>query len=1194
MGFQPEGPPPDSWKPRETQGFLQQILSFPGNLHISWVVRKTGRAGEPTLQSGEIRVVDFTQWEKTALQAGAFVFHDPRGKRWHRWRLLIITAVSLGFAGILFFAYSLIQTADREPVSAAWWASTDLREVKVGARDGRGNTKAFLWKKYLKILKPTRKPSPKSPSSAAGHAGSATPRKTFSFYPIRMGYTAPWDDSSFQSLREHHSQLTHVCTEWLTIGDSLETLKVRPDFRVQEFAAAHGLGLMLLLNNWEEGTWQPEGVEALANGPASRRDRFIGEVITAAKQAAAKGVVVDWGQLDPAYRDRIASLLLEMARRFHEHALELWLSVPMGRELKAFDLKSLAGGLDRFIAVVHDEHGEEDEPGPIASTPWVEGWLQVVTAFGRPDQWILEFGSYGYEWAAGQKIAETLSFADVMARASLSGIKGSIWDDASGNPVFSYEENGARRTVWFLDAVTLWNQMRSADAYHPAGVAIYRLGTEDPGIWSVLAQGNPEPSLSAVASSLAQIHPGNTIARMGRGNFLSLHTAVEDGSRTIRVTASRRPSEVFDRFPRYVTMRARGAGRPDEVAITFDDGPDPKWTPKILDILKERGVSASFFVVGRQVEKHPELLRRIVEEGHEVGIHTYTHPDLSKVSEDRAKLEISATRCLIESVTGRTTIFFRPPYNADAFPHTREELNSVRLAQSMGYVTVAEDIDPEDWSEPGSAAILARIKQQRRMGGNVVLLHDAGGDRSQTVQALPAILDYLAHRGDRVVSMATLLNQSHDTVMPPVEAGETIPERVSVSGFRVLTVAERLFWSFVAVATVLVVVRSLLIIVFAWRHRRRETRRSARPFHPPVSVLIAAYNEAKVIGGTLEAVLQTAYPNEMEVVVVDDGSRDETAAIVAAAAERDSRIQLLRQANRGKAAALAYGLGAVRHDIVVTLDADTRFYPGTIGHLVEPFADPKVAAVSGQARVGNRRGFLAQCQALEYLCGFNLDRRAYDVLQCITVVPGAVSAWRKSAVVEAGGISGETLAEDTDLTLSLHRLGRSVVYAPQAVAWTEAPESLRGLMKQRFRWAFGTLQCLWKHRDMVFHPRYRALGLLGLPNVWFFQILLVALTPLLDFAFLMSFLFGSAKLLLIYFTAFLLMDLASAGAACAIEREPLRQAWLIVPMRFIYRPVLGWVIWRSVYKAVQGAWVRWSKVDRTAAFNYPVPGAARN
>lgn len=1009
-----------------------------------------------------------------------------------------------------------------------------------------------------------------------------------------MGYTASWDDNSFRSLREHHSQLTHVCTEWLTIGDSLGTLEVSPDVRVQEFAAAHGLGLMLLMNNWKEGIWQPEGVEALANGPASRKDRFIGDVIMAVKQAAAKGVVVDWGLLDPAYRDRIAALLLEMARRFHEHGLELWLSVPMGRELKAYDLKSLAGGLDRLIAVLHDEHGEEDASGPIASRPWVEGWLQVVTAFGRPEQWILELGSYGYEWSAGERKAETLSFADVMARASLSGIKGSIWDDASGNPVFSYEENGLQRTVWFLDAVTFWNEMRSADAYHPGGVAIYRLGTEDPGIWSVLGEGQLEAPLPAVASSLARIRPGDTIARLGKGNFLNIHTVVEEGNRTIRVESSKRLSEVYDRFPKYVTMRARGAGRPDEVAITFDDGPDPKWTPKILDILKERGVSAAFFVVGHQVEKHPEILRRIVDEGHEVGIHTYTHPDLSKVSEDRAKLEINATRCLIESVTGRKTIFFRPPYNADASPRTPEELTSVRLAQSMGYVTVAEDIDPEDWSEPGSDAILTRIQQQRRMGGNVVLLHDAGGDRSQTVQALPAILDYLERRGDRVVSMATLLNQSRDTVMPPMVAGETIPERVSVSGFRVLTVVERLFWSLVAVATVLVVVRSLLIVVFAWRHRWRETRRLAQPFHPPVSVLIAAYNEAKVIGGTLEAVLQTAYPNEMEVVVVDDGSGDETAAIVASAAEGDSRIRLLRQANRGKAAALTYGLGAVKHDIVVTLDADTRFCPGTISHLVEPFADPKVAAVSGQARVGNRRGFLSRCQALEYLCGFNLDRRAYDVLRCITVVPGAVSAWRKSAVLEAGGFSGETLAEDTDLTLSLHRLGRSVVYAPKAVAWTEAPESLGGLIKQRFRWAFGTLQCLWKHRDMVFHPRYRALGLLGLPNVWFFQIFLVGLTPLLDSAFLVSFLFGSAKLLLIYFTAFLLMDLASAGAACAIEREPLRQAWLSVPMRFLYRPVLGWVIWRSVYKAVQGAWVRWSKVDRTAAFNYPLSGVARN
>ncbi|WP_448383806.1 glycosyltransferase [Desulfosoma sp.] len=1050
-----------------------------------------------------------------------------------------------------------------------------------------------LWKQFLKGSPPKDKGLAQGHSASGSRGALADQKGEFAPHAVRMGYTVAWDTQSFESLRRHYRQLTHVCAEWLTIADPVGTLAVTPDARVQDFTSTHGLHLMLLLTNWANDAWLPEGVEALANGPAERRDRFLEHLVTAVRQAGARGIVVDWNELDPAYRDRIAALLLETARRLHQQGAELWLSVPMGKELKAFDLRTLASGIDRFIAVLHDEHGEGDEPGPIASRPWVEGWLQVVTRHGRPSQWIVQLGNYGYDWAEGDTKAQTLSFADAMARASIVGVEQLFLDRASENPGFSYEEDGRRHSVWFLDAVTFWNQLLSVQSYHPGGVALYRLGTEDPGVWSVLASVEPGPLRTAASADLRRISADASVAIVGKGNFLTVSEGCEDGRRALQMDRLGRLWETYERFPRSLTLIKRGAGQPEEVAISFDDGPDPKWTPKILDVLKKHGVKASFFVVGLKVEKNPELLRRIVAEGHEVGIHTYTHPNLGEVSEERVKVELNATRRLIETVTGHSTILFRPPYNADGFPQSLEEIAPIRLAQSMGYVTVSDDVDPEDWSLPGALAIFERVKRERRLGGNVVLLHDAGGDRGETVEALSAILDYLEKRGDRIVPLSSLLQRAPVEVMPPLVGRSPLSQQVSLTGFHVLLVIKRLFWSFVAVATALVVLRSFLVVALAWRHRRRQRELPSAPFHPPVSVLIAAYNEAKVIQDTLASVVESDYPNELEVVVVDDGSRDETAELVAAMAAKDPRIRLLRQANRGKAAALARGLAAVRQDIVVTLDADTRFRSDTIRRLVEPFADRRVAAVSGQARVGNQRSFLARCQALEYQCGFHLDRRAYDLLHCITVVPGAVSALRKSAVIEAGGFSSDTLAEDTDLTLSLHRLRRSVVYVPEAVAWTEVPETLRGLVKQRFRWAFGTFQCLWKHKDMLFHPRYGTMGLLGLPNVWFFQILLVALTPILDALCLISFVFGPSPMLVPAVMVFLLMDLTAAVAACWIDGEPLRRVWLIVPMRWIYRPILGWVVWRSFYTAVKGAWVRWGKVDRTAAFDHHLPGVAR-
>ena len=332
--------------------------------------------------------------------------------------------------------------------------------------------------------------------------------------------------------------------------------------------------------------------------------------------------------------------------------------------------------------------------------------------------------------------------------------------------------------------------------------------------------------------------------------------------------------------------------------------------------------------------------------------------------------------------------------------------------------------------------------------------------------------------------------------------------------------------------------------------------------------------------------LNTRYPGPMEVIVVDDGSQDGTADIVAAMAEDDARIRLIRQDNLGKAHALRNGLQAVRHDIVVSLDADTQFTPDTIGDLVRPFADPTVGAVSGRARVGNPKTLFARFQSLEYTCGFNLDRRAYHQLNCITVVPGAVSAFRVDAIHEAGGISTETLAEDTDLTLSLHKCGYTIRYAPRAVAWTEAPETMRTFARQRFRWAFGTLQCLWKHRDLLFNPRYKALGWFSLPSAWFFNIFLVAFGSIIDLLLLFSLVLSPANpMLYFYFFIFLAADLLLAAVACLSNASPCaRSGWSCRCGLSTGRSSISWS--QGHLQGLKGVWVGWGKLDRTASVPY--------
>src|SRR5205085_697322 len=256
-------------------------------------------------------------------------------------------------------------------------------------------------------------------------------------------------------------------------------------------------------------------------------------------------------------------------------------------------------------------------------------------------------------------------------------------------------------------------------------------------------------------------------------------------------------------------------------------------------------------------------------------------------------------------------------------------------------------------------------------------------------EALPRILDYLKTRGDSIVSISTLLGTTRDSLMPSTETKpRTLTYFVSGAGFRIFHAAEEFLWAFMIVATALVVLRTLIVIWLAARFRRTWPR----DFAQPISVIVAAFNEEKVIAATLRNLLATDYEGEVEVIVVDDGSADRTAAEVETVAHSDPRVRLFRQPNRGKAAALQRGLDAMR----------------------------------------------------------------------------------KSAIEDVGGLSLETLAEDTDLTLALHKRGHRIVYVPEAIAWTEAPETVKTLARQRFRWAYGTLQCLWKHRDMVFNWKYRA------------------------------------------------------------------------------------------------------------------------
>jgi peptidoglycan-N-acetylglucosamine deacetylase len=1106
-------------------------------------------------------------------QVTPFVFSDPTGKRWPRLRLILLITGVLLFLGTVLFVQTLFVAPQMNVPFSLRQLKGQLKALQKENPAGQLSPASLLWQKFGQARQAAKKLAGTAPTP------SPRPRKKPPNNEVRLAFYINGDPYSYASLQQHAAQITHVCPEWMTVIDGMGDVQVDADTRVSKLAANRGIALMPLLTNLVGDTWQPEAIENLAHGPAQRQGQFIERVLSVLRNAKASGVVVDWQQIDPAYKKDITKFIDKFADALHDDNKELWLCVQPGQELDYVDFDALADNVDRFVAMLFDETSDTDPPGPLASRSWFEGWVRALLEGSDPKQWIIAIGSYGYDWTIGGKKAELIAFAEAMSRANDAEIKSVEVSGPSYSPYFYFQDEDKEHAVWFLDAVTFLNQVREVHDLKAGGFALYRLGSEDPAIWDALSVPRDFKLDNPTRQALEVIPSSDTIADVGDGEIVTVDENRMDGTRKLAVDADGYLTAKYVKFAEFPTLYHQGAGGEHQVAITFDDGPDPRWTPQILDILKAANVKAAFFLVGVNAERYPGLVRRIVNEGHEIGNHTYYHPNLALCWPEHIRLELNATQLLLETITGRATTLFRPPYAADSSPTQLTDLAPLKIAEDLNYLVVLENIDPQDWAKPGADIILRRIKQQRH-DGSVILLHDAGGDRSQTVEALPHILDWLHTRGDTVVPLSTLLGTTRDAVMPPLQAnGQSLTRFVSSTGFRIYHSIEQFLWAFMIVATALVVVRTLIVIWLAYRFRRGAKAN----FVEPVNVVMAAYNEEKVIAETLRTLLATDYKGEIEVVVVDDGSRDQTAAEVERFAGSELRVRLLQQENHGKARALQRGLAAARHGIIVFIDADTQCQRDTLPRLLEPFADARIGAVSGHAKVGNLRTFIARCQALEYTCGFNLDRRAYNRWNCITVVPGAISAVRKDAIDEAGGLSLQTLAEDTDLTLSLHRQRQRIVYVPGAIAWTEAPETVRTLARQRSRWAYGTLQCLWKHRDMVFNWNYRALGWFSLPTIWFFQIILVAVTPMVDLFLIASLPFGAWNAVLPFIIIFLAMDVMLATLACMLERDPIVRAWRILPMRLLYRPMLSYCIWKAILRAIKGAWVSWGKLERTAS-----------
>jgi len=382
---------------------------------------------------------------------------------------------------------------------------------------------------------------------------------------------------------------------------------------------------------------------------------------------------------------------------------------------------------------------------------------------------------------------------------------------------------------------------------------------------------------------------------------------------------------------------------------------------------------------------------------------------------------------------------------------------------------------------------------------------------------------------------------------------------------------------------VLLILRYFVMLWFAFLgHLETATDEHLDGNPPLVSILVPAYNESVCIASSIRSFAALDYPNK-EIVVIDDGSTDDTywCAHEEATRTRDVPVRVLSQANGGKASALNHGIREAQGTFVLCVDGDSHLAPPSLREGMRHFADPAVVAVAGNVKVVNRRNLLTWLQALEYVEGLNLVRSAQSFFRTVNIIPGPLGIFRRDALVAAGGYSGVTFAEDCDLTLTLLGQGWKIKYEPRAVAFTEAPEELFPLLKQRYRWTRGILQALRKHRGMLF-ARGQGFGTrVTVAYMMFEAVLWPAMNVLANaFLLLIAVRYGTTRLLGLWWLQLTLLDAIAALFSAAAEREDLRLVLCSIVYRMSYILLIDICKVLATFEELAGVRMGWGKLER--------------
>lgn len=1018
---------------------------------------------------------------------------------------------------------------------------------------------------------------------------------------VRAAFYVDWDPQSLFSLQKNIKKLNMVVPEWFFIDPKTDLLRTEIDTAALKVMRQNNIRIVPLLNNINNASsddgFDGDMLHRIINNP-EKKARLINDILKTLKQYHFQGINIDFEEFKENSDAPIIAFQKELYLKLHPFKYIVSQDIMASNE--DFNIKELAKYNDYMFIMAYDEHYAESIPGNISSQKWIESVLDKTANEIPSSKIILCFAGYGYDWQEG-KVGVTVTYQEALSNAKL--YKASIdYNNDSYNNFYSYKDgSGNKHKVCFVDAASNFNTIRFADEFGTAGTALWRLGSEDERLWRFYNRNLSDASIVKNPfdyKTLQNVNFGfSTPDYIGDGEILNVITNPHPGKIELEIDKSENTilEQKYIELPTKYVIKKYGNVH-NQVILTFDDGPDSDYTPRILDILKKEKVLATFFIVGLQGENNLPLLQRIYREGHEIGNHTFTHPNIATVSLERASAEMETTRLLIEAVTGRSTVLFRAPYNADAEPTTENELKPITLSKQQNYYSIGESIDPNDWQKGviADSIYLRTIKQyEDNPDKGIILLHDAGGNREATVEALPRIIHYFKNKGVQFTTVAHLLGKSKNDIMPKASENFLNVDTIIFNfGYWFEHFITATFW----VAIILGFFRILLMTVMAFVKKWKDNKYPPSYLElknnefPKVSIIVPAYNEEVNVIKTIENLLLQDYPN-FDIVFVDDGSKDSTYQKITDAFKNNELVKINTKPNGGKASALNYGIALTQNEFVVCIDADTQLKSDAVSQLMKCFTielknNKQIGAIAGNVKVGNENTMLTKWQSIEYTTSQNFDRRAFDLINGITVVPGAIGAFRKEAIDKSGGFTTDTLAEDCDLTIRILRNGYHIINCVNAIAVTEAPETLNEFMKQRFRWSYGIMQAFWKNRDACFNPKYKGLGMVSLPNIFIFQIILPIFAPLADLVLIFSLIWNHNNLdslhkIGIYYIVFMVVDMLVSVVAFIFEKERLSKLFWLIPQRFIYRQLMYVILFRAIKKAIKGENQGWGVLKRT-------------